>query len=328
MTVTAHTVLVVGATGAQGSGVVRALTTLPGTTIHALVRDPSAARSQALLSATSGGAKVKLFPGTFDDRSSIAQAAQGCNVVFINVVPTFADPALELTHVNNILSAFMSNNSPSKWVIYSAGIGSHDYHLEDVEPGLVKMFVTSKVECHKHLVQRCSDSAIPFTILQPGHFFSNWLPPSSDMAYPQLQKEHTLRCAFKPDLKLPCLDQKTLVGDVVAILISDGADTHRNETIPLASAMLTIPQIAQTMTAVLQRHGKEITIGTEFLSEQEAKDILKTGAAPFLASHLYQNIWPTVVDVENIKRLGVELKSFDSYMEENLADLELAVGLA
>lgn len=73
------TILVVGATGIQGSSVASAFLQAPNWTVRGLVRNPTSPEAVEL--ATKG---VELVKGDLTDRPSLAAAAKGVNLIFAN----------------------------------------------------------------------------------------------------------------------------------------------------------------------------------------------------------------------------------------------------
>jgi uncharacterized protein YbjT (DUF2867 family) len=73
------TIFVIGATGAQGGAVARALLSSKKYTVNALIRDPDSEAAKALT--TQGASLIK---GDWDDVAAIEKAASGCAGLFLN----------------------------------------------------------------------------------------------------------------------------------------------------------------------------------------------------------------------------------------------------
>lgn len=93
-----RTVLVVGATGAEGGSVARRLLAR-GFAVRALTRDPGSAPAQAL---TRAGAEV--VRGDLGDRPSLRRALAGCWGAF-GLVPAHATPTALAAHGPNLIHA-------------------------------------------------------------------------------------------------------------------------------------------------------------------------------------------------------------------------------
>jgi hypothetical protein len=48
---------------------------------------------------------VQLFPGNFEDTSTVNAAVEGATAVFLNVIPTFPDSSSEVAHAKTIIDA-------------------------------------------------------------------------------------------------------------------------------------------------------------------------------------------------------------------------------
>ena len=96
-------IAVVGATGAQGGGLVRAILADPngGFAVRALTRDPSSPKAQALAQA---GAEV--IAVDVDDEDSLAQALQGAHgAYFVTFFWDHMVPEKELAQAGNMARA-------------------------------------------------------------------------------------------------------------------------------------------------------------------------------------------------------------------------------
>ena len=80
-------ITIVGATGAQGRGVVQAFANNPDFQVRALTRNPSSESAQSLLSL---GDNVKLHQADANDPSSLSAAFAGSNIIF--AVTNFFEP--------------------------------------------------------------------------------------------------------------------------------------------------------------------------------------------------------------------------------------------
>jgi uncharacterized protein YbjT (DUF2867 family) len=87
---------VTGATGYQGGATARELLK-SGVKVHALVRGPS---SKSATDLQRLGAH--LFPGDFDNLSSLHAALRGATAVFLNVLPITSDTEREVIHAKKL----------------------------------------------------------------------------------------------------------------------------------------------------------------------------------------------------------------------------------
>ncbi|KAJ9616505.1 hypothetical protein H2200_000224 [Cladophialophora chaetospira] len=333
MSTVSPVILVTGATGTQGGGVVRELLKVSHSTnpptpiiIHAFVRDPSSAASQALLALDPKA--VKLFQGDFDDISSLTKAAEGATATFITVQPVFTDLEAESRHGRNILIASLS--AGVRHVIYSAvsGIDKRE-SFKNVEPGSwIDIYYASKGSVIAAV--KSPPVAVPadyaYTIIQPATFLTNFLPPSQAFMYPDLNKENSsITTAFRPGLKHSYLDPDD-IGRFVAHSIlaspSEFREKWANKTIPLASVDFSLEEAVAALTKSV---GDRKKVQINFLKSGEAGEVAKTN--PLVASQLFINENPISVDLEEVRSYGIPLGSVEAFFDRHKKEVEQALGL-
>ncbi|KAL6246253.1 hypothetical protein RBB50_006488 [Rhinocladiella similis] len=314
------TVLVTGANGTQGGYVIRELLKLapahPETslTIHALVRDTSSSASQSLLSLDPS--RIKLFQGNFEDTESISRAAAGCTTVFVNPSPVFTDLTGEGRHGLNILSA--SKGAGIKHVILASvnGIDARkDLPALESIP-FFKAYYTNKCAIADYV--RNPPAPVPegytYTILEPSTFLTNYILPFSQMMYPTLTAEQpNMHVAFSPTLRMSHLDPADIGRFAAHSIYADPDEFERlfaNKAIPLASANLTISDVADALTRAVD-HKK--TVSVSYMSREEAEAVKDTNV--FVSAQLFLDDSPHVEDLEKVKSYGIELGSVDGFFE-------------
>ena len=171
-------VLVMGATGAQGGAVVRNL--LPkGHRIRTLTRNPDSPKAKQL--ADQG---VEVLKGDFNDSDSMVKAATGMDTVFAMSTPYEAGVEAEAKQGIDLADA-----------VKQAGVG----HLvftsvasADRNTGIPPFDSKYKVEQH------IASLKVPYTIVAPVFFMDNWFSP---WFLPSIQ-EGTLKFAMPADRPL------------------------------------------------------------------------------------------------------------------------------
>ncbi len=153
------TVLVTGATGAQGGAIARRLLQR-GHRVRALTRRPGAPPSRAL---TALGAT--LFTGDLEDQQSLERALAGVDAVFALSTPFEGGPPIELRQGRTLAAAARTVGVGHYVYASSAGAGA---------PSAVPHF-ESKRAVERHL------ETLPWTVLAPVFFMDNlvspwWLP--------------------------------------------------------------------------------------------------------------------------------------------------------
>jgi uncharacterized protein YbjT (DUF2867 family) len=236
----ARPVLVLGATGAQGGAVVRALLAA-GVPVRILVRDAAKAQLLVDLGAT-------LAIGDFDDEAGLLAGCQGARAVFSMQNPPFPDTASERRHGRKIVTA--TKAAGVSQLIHTSVSGTGAYHRAVAgwdEGRWDRNYWESKadVEC----VVRSAGFDF-YTIVKPAFMMENFTRPKADFMFPDLRADG-LVTALKPDtqLKLVAADD---IGLIVAAAVLDPARLNGAE-IELGGDSLTMPEIAATLSAATGR---------------------------------------------------------------------------
>lgn len=316
----AHTILVTGATGRQGSATIRALLDISSDrkvpiTIHALVRDPSSDASKSLASLSPS---VKLFTGNFNNPSTIEAAAKSCTAVFINVTPNREAPATEIQHARAILPACKSVKTVTRAVYSSASIIGNERAFTELDswPGMA-WYMRSK----KAIEEETLAAGFPHgtTILRPAMFFTNFIHPVAGYMYPTLASDGELQTALSPEVKLSCLDP-TDIGRFAARALVDNGE-WKGKIIPLSSIHLTLPQLAEMLT---NASGGRKQVKAVHLSEEE----IAANRTLLIESELFRNEFGVLVDLDEVRSYGVHLGSWEDFVQREKKSLEVALGLA
>lgn len=326
-------VLVTGATGIQGGGVIRELLSLAKSTspptplaIHAYVRDPTSAASQSLVALDPKA--VTLFQGDFDDLEALTKAAQGATATFINVTPVFTDLEAESRFGHNILKASLA--AGVKHVIYSAvNRADNRDSLKNIQPGgWIDTYYKSKggIVSSVKVPPFPTPSDYAYTVILPATFLSNYLPPHQLLMYPTLSAETpSITTALDPAQVSSHLDPDD-IGRFTAHAIlappSEFAEKWANKTIPLASADLTLQEAVDALARSVSNR-KTVTIN--YLSPEEAQKEAPTNL--WVASQLFLNENPNIVDLEKVRSYGIPLGGVDEFFEKNRERVEQALGL-
>ncbi|MER5336661.1 NmrA/HSCARG family protein [Micromonospora sp. NPDC002717] len=148
-------ILVLGATGGQGSAVVEALLGR-GARVRALVRDPERAAARRL--ADRG---VEVVAGSLDDPSSLATAMAGAGSTFALTTPFEAGVDAEVTQGRAILAA--AGEARVSHLVFSSVAGA------DQGSGVPHFDSKARIETE------LAAGDVPYTILGPTYFFDNAL---------------------------------------------------------------------------------------------------------------------------------------------------------
>jgi uncharacterized protein YbjT (DUF2867 family) len=154
-------ILVLAATGGQGSAVTSALLNR-GALVRALVRDPEQRAARHL--ADQG---VEVVPGSLSDRGSLAAAMGGVAGVFAFTTPFEAGVEAELVQGRAILAAANEKRVPH--LVFSSVAGA------DQASGVPHFESKARIEAE------LARGDVPYTILGPTYFFDNALGQTEEI---------------------------------------------------------------------------------------------------------------------------------------------------
>lgn len=325
-------ILVTGGTGTQGNATIRALLALftdaVPIEIHALVRNPDAPRAQSLARLSPA---IKLYTGDLNSTSSVAAAAANCTACFLNVMPDFKDPSVERRYVANTLNA-LGTVSAMKRIVYTTASGVRDPavpgNFVNVLPGSLRYGYLESKWANEQAVQKAAENQHwAWTILQPGFFLTNFLPPMAKLQYPFLT-EHKIITLLPPDFQFSFLDPYDIGRFAAHSLVSpEGRNLPdlSSKKIGLASTHLTLGEVMNIMTKVLAKHGKDVQIKIEYINLEEAKKQKDTNIKIGSEFYLLEN--NISVDVDQVRSYGIELGSVEDFFESEIDRVYESLGL-
>lgn len=309
-------VLVTSATGTLASSLLRALSAYASAnkihvTVHATTRDPSSNTAAALRSAnTNEFLAIKLFKVDFSDISTLAEPVKDVTLAYLNFNPEVADLTVEGQHAQNVLSALRSHASRTlQRLVYSSGSATRDtsdptsYRDIDKFPWMKAVF-TTKHNIERAVIDYATNVNIPWTILKPGTFMTNLLPPISTFMYPRLsdKQNHRFTTALVPGFKYDWLDPESYGEYAVHALLlpSDSKrydELYENRRIPVAALHLSLAEVAESLNTFIasgkvEGVSKGTKVDVEYI-DHETAEAQKEGNI-LIASQLFQNLNPSV----------------------------------
>ncbi|MBW4578380.1 MAG: SDR family oxidoreductase [Tildeniella nuda ZEHNDER 1965/U140] len=242
-------VLVSGATGTNGSEIVRLLSAA-GVPVRALVRSKAKATAIADLPG------VELVEGDFDHPDSLEAALKGIDKAFM--LPPFVNNMVELQH--NFIEA--AKRAGTKHIVKLSAFGA--------DPN--SPIVLGK--WHGQSEKELEASGLAYTHLQPNGFLQNLLAFAQSIA--------TQGTFFQPaaDAKISNVDARDIAAVAAAVLKEDG---HEGKTYVITGPeALSFSEVADVFTDVL---GKKVTYVA--ISPEEFKaSMLQWGQPEWLADAL------------------------------------------
>ncbi|KAK1981389.1 hypothetical protein LZ30DRAFT_592810 [Colletotrichum cereale] len=291
-----QTVFVSGATGTVGGAVAENLLSA-GVSVRALARDPDSPAAQAL---SALGASI--VPGSFDDDGALAEATAGVTGAFLNLMPDFVDHAWELRTARRIMAA--AKAAGASHLIYSSAFAVQaPERLRHWDPNsFTATVLLSKQAVEKEVRGAGFDH---WTILRPGSFAANYLPPLVAM-FPDLVRDGRFVTALRPENKIPIVDPN----DIGRFALAAYRDPRKfgSQEIEIASELLTADEV---MAKLARAAGRDISV--IYLSDAEVE--AQKAGNPFVAGQLAWRDLDQFVDMEETQSWGVPLGTFDGFLE-------------
>ncbi|KPI34333.1 uncharacterized protein AB675_11225 [Cyphellophora attinorum] len=343
-------ILITLATGTQSSSLIRALsrhalTTHTPITIHATTRTPSSQLAQDLQSTnTNAFTTIHLFQTDLSDPVTLIAPTTNVTHAFLNVTPVLTDVTLEAKHAKNVLAALAAHASSTlQRIVYTSASSVRDpavpgnYNGLDQHPWM-KAYYESKFGIEEAVIDLATNTlagkGVDWTVLQPGTFLSNLLPPVSKFMYPGIAKKdgaeeerHVVTTALVPDFKSDWVDPECIGSFALnALLLPDGderyGEYYRGKRVKIAAWPLTMREVVQSLNEYLASEARPegVPEGTKVkvrnLSKEEVEREVEKGDV-LTASRLFQNENRGVFGGEWMEgigeRYGVEMGNLERF---------------
>jgi uncharacterized protein YbjT (DUF2867 family) len=219
-------VLVTGATGNIGSGLVPALRSA-GVDVRALVRDESKAQPLA-------DAGAEIVVGDLDKRETIERAIEGVDKVYLL---TWNGPT-QAQQAKNLLEVAQRGDKP--YVVRHAAWGSEKSRI---------------IKQHDEIDQAIQSSNLPWTLLKPTFYMQNTM-----MAAKTIASDGVIYWDMK-DGKLAMIDARDIVDAAVAVLTGSGHEAK--SYILTGPAPISFHDVAAAFSRVLGKDIKYVSVPGE-----------------------------------------------------------------
>jgi uncharacterized protein YbjT (DUF2867 family) len=281
-------ILVTGATGTVGSEVVKQLAEV-GHWVRALVRDPEKAKKF--------GAQVEIATGNLEKPETLGRAFAGVDKAFV----LSTGPLLATLEGNAFEAA------------KTAGV-KHIVKLSGRHIGADFMAGAPLVQWHATSEQWLQTLGVPWTILRPGSFASNFLA--------WLDRKQSAILLPVGDGKDSFIDPRDIAAVAVRLLTTPGHDGRIYEI--TGSEWLDFSQAAQKLSTAI---GKPVSY-TNISEETARRGMLLSGIPPAYADSILRylagiragKIYAPTAAVQDL--LGRPPRSFDDWSRDNAAALK------
>ncbi|CAL5872405.1 uncharacterized protein PFLUO_LOCUS6669 [Penicillium psychrofluorescens] len=194
-------------------------------------------------------------------------------------------------------------------IVYSSGAGIN--RLEEFVHWNPNSFFGKMFLGKKTIEEEVRNAGFKYwTILRPGNFMSNFLPPHVHM-YKGFLETGRLTTAWTPETLLAMVDPND-IGKFGATALLDPARFHEKD-IDLASELLGLEPTIQKLSKITGRSLKVV-----FLSQEEIE--AQSQADPFIEIQLVMGEQAQFVDMNKVKSWNIELGNFEQFLEREKDD--------
>jgi uncharacterized protein YbjT (DUF2867 family) len=300
-----YTILVTGATGKQGGGVVKALlASKEDVRIYALTRNPSSPSAVALGAQSES---IKVITGNLDSPEEIfANIAEPVWGVFSmqNPIGGGASAVSEERQGKALVDAAIKYDV--KHFVYTSG-DRGGKEVSDVTPTDVPTFA-AKYRIEKYLQEKAAavpGNTMTWTILRPTCFMENFLPGFFGKVMSAI-----CRVAVPADKKIQFISSKDIgYFGAQAFLQHDSAD-FKNVSISLASEAMTL---AEVNALCQEKTGKPLPTTFDFM----AKGVLRI-VKELRLMFLWIGLAGGAADIQECKRLHPGMTTMGDWLQQNL----------
>jgi uncharacterized protein YbjT (DUF2867 family) len=309
-------ITVMGATGAQGGGLVRAI--LNDKTgefaVRAVTRDKNSDKAKKL--ADMG---AELVTATLDDQASITEAFKGAYGAFcVTFYWDHFSPEKELQHAKNM--AIAAKEAKLQHVIWSTLEDTRKWvPLEDNRmPTLMGKYKTPHFDAKGEANEFFLQSGIPTTYLVASFFMENFIYFGSG---PKKEPDGNLALTFPMGNKKLAIVAAEDIGKIALGIFKKGKELF-GQTIGIAGSHLTIQEIADEFTKAL---GKKVNYNS--VTPETYRSFGFPGADDLGNMFQFYSDFETdslkLRDIEATRSLNPELLDFKTWLKENISRIPI-----
>lgn len=300
----AKTILVIGATGAQGGAVVDAFLD-GGWSVRALVRSPDRDDARALAERD-----VELVAGDYADRQALAIACQGVHAVFSMQPPV-------VNEVENARALAQAAREAGVDTMIHTSVSSTGWRegRSPEEARFLPIYWDSKEGAERAMIDAGFDV---LTILKPAFLMENFLLPKAPGMFPDLA-ERAIVTAVPLDKPFPAVATRD-VGAAAFAAATRPAD-FAGKVVELAGDTLTLADYGRIIGEAV---GAPIDV-----QALPADEVVARGQAP---GWVESQVWSSEIGYrsrpEHQRKFGLQPTSFETWARDNAAGLREATGTA
>ncbi|KAJ5619713.1 NAD dependent epimerase/dehydratase [Penicillium lagena] len=292
------TIFVFGATGTQGGAVTKHLLQ-HGAKVRTITRKPESPAAQKLQSLG-----VSVEKGDLENEKSLYDNIANCTSLFL--VLTAGEE--EINQARRVMA--VAKKAGVQQIVYSSGAGIN--RLEEFSHWNPNAFFGKMLLSKKTIEEEVRNAGFKYwTILRPGNFMSNFLPPHVHM-YKGFLETGQFTTAWTPETLLAMVDPNDIGKFGAAALLYPAK--FQKKDIDLASELLGIECTIQKLSKTTGRDLKVV-----FLSQEEVE--AQSQADPFIKAQLVMGEQANFVDMNKVKSWNIDLGNFEQFLEREKDDI-------
>jgi uncharacterized protein YbjT (DUF2867 family) len=310
-------IAVVGATGAQGGGLVRAICNDPsgGFTARALTRDPSSDAAKAL--AALGAEVVQV---DIDDEASVRKGFEGAHGAFcVTFFWAHFTPEIEEAEARNMIAA--AKAAGVHHVIWSTLEDTRELVPldDDRMPTLNEKWKVPHFDSKGSLNRLFTEAGVPTTFLNTAFYWENFIYFGMG---PQRGDDGKLRITFPlGSAKMPSMAAEDI--GKTAYGIFKGGDAFIGQTVSIAGEHVSGAEFAASFARAL---GEDVEYNE--VSPEAYRGFGFPGAEDignmFQYKRDFEDSYRAKRDVDATRSLNPELQSFDAWLDANIDRIPVA----
>ncbi|KAI9691903.1 MAG: hypothetical protein M1822_007976 [Bathelium mastoideum] len=295
------TAFVTSATGSQGSSLCYELSKL-GWKLRATTRNLDSPAAQALQAAG-----VHLTLGSWDDESALREGLQGCNKLFLCLLPDLAD--FDQAPRRAALITRLAKEAGVDHAVASTTLGSFTIEKGFVPPVKLGSFFDSHVHSKKRVEQAIIDGGFAhWTILRPGFFMANFLEPKIQFGYTETKKGSWTNSLTSHSL-LGLVDHVDIARFAAAAF--QNPQKYHGRRLGVISEELLVQDVMDQLAEAI---GDGRTIKAVFMTDEEISEEQARGSWLFFSSEPCLRYLSNYTDVKELQDLVPELTTFKGFL--------------
>lgn len=309
-------IVVIGATGAQGSGLVKAILDDPNRTfkVRAITRDYTSDKAQELRKL---GADI--VEADVDDKKSLIEAFEGAYGAFcVTFFWEHFSPEKEKEHARNMAEA--AKEAKLEHVIWSTLEDTRNWVPldDDRMPTLMDNYKTPHLDAKGESDKYFINSGMPYTLLLTSFYWDNFI--NFGMA-PQKSENGELAITFPMgNKKLPGIASEDI--GKAAFQIFKNPNKYKNKKVGIAGEHLTGDQMAKVFSEVYGKDVKYNAVPPEVYRSFDFPGADDLGNM-FQFKADFEAEYCAARDPEKTRKLNPELKSFKQWLEINKSRMQV-----